>query len=315
MSAGRLGARVGRGSTSGRLAGLAALAVATTLVAQAHAQAPGQLYPPGQLPPGQLPPGQLPQGQLPPGQLPPGQLPQGQLPPGQLPPGQPQGAPNTQPPTVWGPGLTAGGLLPPPIGGLPPTTQPVGAQIDDAKKRGAGRKLTWFYASVDGGYSHRGLETMQAPVDPELARALPDSANGGAVGLGLGARLLFFTLGAKGRLGLYDAYQSISVGGELGLRVPLGKPELHFELGGGWLTATRFDGRFGVQEGAAFTPLSVSGGYGRFSFGFDYFVLPLLSLGLGLGGEITGVGVALGARRGDAIGGALDVTGAVGLHL
>jgi hypothetical protein len=281
-----------RVSAPAGLVRLAVLSASVLLASRADAQAPGQLYPPGQLPPGQLPPGQLPQGQLPPGTPPP-----------------------QQPPPVWGPGLTAGGLLPPPIGGLPPTTQPVGAQIDDAKRRGSGRKLTWFYAGVDGGYSHRGFETMQAPADPVLASALPDSANGGAVGLGLGARLLFFTIGAKGRLGLYDAYQSISVGGELGLRVPLGKPELHVELGGGWLTATRFDGRFGVQEGATFTPLSVSGGYGRLSLGFDYFVLPLLSLGLAFGGELTGVGAALGARRGDAIGGAIDVTGAVGLHL
>jgi hypothetical protein len=101
------------------------------------------------------------------------------------------------------------------------------------------------------------------------------------VGAGLGVRLLVLTIGARGRIGFFDPWQMFTVGGEIGIHIPLGRVEPHFELGGGYaaLGSVR-----GLVQGAT-DAISIAGGYGRISGGVDVYLTPWFSVGLLVSGD------------------------------
>jgi hypothetical protein len=233
--------------------------------------------------------------------------------------------------------MQAGGLAPPPPmpTGLPPGTGRTEEQLDKAKKRDSGRGLEWAWLNVEGGFSHVGLRTFN-PSDEALTAGFVDTtASGGQIGAGFGARLLFFTLGARGRIGFYSAYRIFSVGGEAGLHIPLGKLDPHFDLGGGYVTfADIRDARIEADS-----PLALHGFYLRASPGLDYYVSSVFSLGLNVSFELLGLtrpGLAASeiselkaspdrsaaeraaadklATKDSSFGSAFAVTGVVGLH-
>jgi hypothetical protein len=231
--------------------------------------------------------------------------------------------------------MQAGGLTPPPPlpAGPSPGTGQTEQRLDNAKTQDAGRGLEWVWLNVEGGFSHVGLRTFNVHDESFAAGFVATTANGGQVGAGIGARLLFFTVGARGRLGLYDAYRIFSVGPEAGLHIPLGKLDPHFDLGGGY---TSFAGIADAHTGAD-SPIAIRGFYVRAGGGLDYYLSPLFSLGLNASWELLGLtrpalsaedleklkaSSALPDRKeadrlaqGDSsFGAALTITGLVGLH-
>lgn len=248
----------------------------------------------------------------------------------------PYGATAPPAPNPYG-SMQAGGLAPPPP--LPAGAANGGGkteeQLDQAKKRDAGRGLEWAWLNVEGGFSHVGLRPFNPREENFTAGFVDATANGGEVGAGLGARLLFFTVGARGRISFSSAYRIYSVGPEAGLHIPIGKLDPHLDLGGGYVTfANIHDARIGGDS-----PLAIHGYYLRIGGGLDYYLSPVFSLGLNVSGDLLGLTraelsaadlAALKARpelsaadqaaadrlatSAFSLGAALAVTGLVGLH-
>lgn len=254
-----------------------------------------------------------------------------------------QPAPAQPPPSPYAPTMQAGGLAPPPpidektvnTPSTPTPTPP--AEQEDKDDKDSGRGLSWVWLNVEGGFQHVGLQTFNIDEVNFTAGFIETTATGAAVGVGLGARLLFITLGARGRLGLLDAWQYFTVGGELGFRFPLGNFEPHFELGGGYAAVGSFSDSI---LGSAESEISIRGFYARPTAGLDYFITPLLSVGASASWEFTAMtrpGLSptaiteieqsptidsvrrqqanLLALEGSGYGSAVTITGVVGLHL
>lgn len=190
-------------------------------------------------------------------------------------------APGQQPPPPSGydPSMQAGGLAPPPPMTAPPPSPPgqggVEQQLDKAKEEDAGRGLSWVWLDVEGGFQHVGLQTFNVDEESFTAGFVDSSASGGMVGGGLGLRLLFLTIGARGRVGFFSAWQLFSIGGELGFHIPLGNVEPHFDLGVGYTGLGSFSGAVSGANDA----IDIRGLDARIGGGLDVYVTPVFSLG------------------------------------
>ncbi|MCC6525276.1 MAG: hypothetical protein IT373_21665 [Polyangiaceae bacterium] len=282
-----------------------------------------QPLPPPGLPPGAqpLPPPGLPPGAqpLPPPGLPPGAQPSPPpgMPPGVPPlppPGQPP-APGAQPPaqppalpaqptalqplpvpgqpapvpTGFDRPVRAGGLeAPPPLdpATMEPPKSPTAARLDQAKADSADRTLEWFWLDVAGGYAFASLAGLHASAEPLTQDFLTDKVHGGFIGAGLGARVLFFTVGPRGRIGLFKDWQLFDIGGELGFHIPVGAIEPYFTFQAGYAALrSTVPELLGVSN-----PIRVRGADVRFGAGFDGFATSWLSFGAALDWDVLALG-------------------------
>jgi hypothetical protein len=188
-----------------------------------------------------------------------------------------QPAPQPPPPSPWG-SMQAGGLAPPPpmSGGPQVTAGPTEARLDKSKKQSSGRGLEWLWVEVGGGFEHLGLRTFNPKNEAFAAGFVDTTANGGMLSGGLGARLLFFTLGARGRISFFDQYNRLSLGPEIGFRFPIGNLEPHADLGFGWTGLGSFNGAVAGDAGA----IAMRGVYARLGGGLDYYLTPVFSVGV-----------------------------------
>jgi len=220
------------------------------------------------------------------------------------PPTQPGAAPTFAPgttgqPDPWG-GMNAGGLAPPapltaqrPPADPPPST--IQDDLDESKEEDSGRGPSWFWIEAQGGYEHVGLNTFNVD-DQALAVGLVETeSNGGAISAGLGAQIFFLTIGARGRMGFFEAWQIGRVGGEIGFRIPIGFVEPRFDLGAGYAALGNFDGV--VAENIA-----MRGFYARAGAGVDFFPVNVLSIGGHASFDFMGLTrPALGPQQIDAV--------------
>ncbi len=186
------------------------------------------------------------------------------------------------PPDPWG-GMNAGGLTPPPpMNGQPPP-QPGAEQkppptsltsdLDESKEKDSGRGVSWFWIEAQGGYEHLGLQTFEIDGADLSAGFTETTANGGVVSAGLGAQIIFLTLGVRGRLGFFPDWQAARIGGEVGFKIPVGFVEPRFDIGAGYAALTNLDGA--VPES-----IGINGFYVRAGAGVDFYPVELLALGL-----------------------------------
>lgn len=234
--------------------------------------------------------------------------------------------------------MQAGGLAPPPPMPASATSPEAGKteeRLDKAKKQDSGRGLEWIWANVGGGFEHLGLRTFNPKNENFAAGFVDTAASGGMISGGLGARLLFFTLGARGRITFFSPYNRLSLGPEIGFHFPLGDFEPHADIGVGWTGLGSFGGAVAGDADA----IAMHGIYARVGGGIDYYLSPAFSIGLAASVELvhlTRPGIT--AAQLDAIkslptltaaerdraallgaeatsnGGALGVTGQLGLH-
>jgi hypothetical protein len=200
------------------------------------------------------------------------------------PPGDSSAPATVQPPAAFPPSLQAGGLTPPLV--TAPTTPPVvpnqtEKDLENSKKEDSKRGLEWFWINAGGGFSQVDLKTFAVDNKDFTLGFVRSQATGAVVDAGLGVRLLFITLGARGRIGFYDPWQMFTVGGELGLHLPIGRLDPHFELGGGYAALGSVNG---LVKGAS-DAISIAGGYGRLSGGIDVYVTPVFSIGVTASGD------------------------------
>ena len=117
-----------------------------------------------------------------------------------------------------------------------------------------------------------GLHTFNVDERALTAGLVETESNGGAISAGLGAQIFFLTIGARGRMGFFEAWQIGRVGGELGFRIPIGFVEPRFDLGAGYAALGNFNGV--VAEN-----VDIRGFYARAGAGVDFFPVNVLSIG------------------------------------
>jgi hypothetical protein len=187
---------------------------------------------------------------------------------------------------TYDPSMQAGGLAPPPpmtspSSEPPPSSGTTEQRLDRAKDEDAGRGLNWLWVDVEGGFQHVGLKTFSVDEESLTAGFLPTTSSGGVIGAGLGLQLLFITLGPRARVGFFSDWQLFSLGGELGLRIPIGRLEPHVSLGAGYTALG------GLTEDT--NAITITGFYGRLGGGLDVYVNEVFSLGGNFSWELLGL--------------------------
>jgi hypothetical protein len=175
------------------------------------------------------------------------------------------------------PQLEAGGLRPPAAVAPAPDESETIRRLERAEREDAGRGLEFFWVDVDAGYQYVSLQAFHddALLDGALIK---DSGSGFAVGVGAGVRLIFMTLGARLRLSKVGDLQLWTLGGELGLHLPMGALEPSFTFGVGYAAlGTPSSDR--LPSGFEPNQIDVSGVDARLGANLDYYVNPLLSVG------------------------------------
>lgn len=170
------------------------------------------------------------------------------------------------------PPLETGGLRPPAPVATPPGESETLQTLERAEREDSGRGLEFLWVDVEGGYAYMDLQALgsRSLLDGAL---LSDAGGGLALGAGVGARLIFLTLGARFRLTRLESFDLWTLGGEVGLHLPYGALEPSFTLG------LAYAGASPSAEGASSAGLGLSGVAGRVGAGLEYYVNPLLSFG------------------------------------
>jgi hypothetical protein len=151
------------------------------------------------------------------------------------------------------------------------------------------KKLLWLDA--EAGIANANLNTFTEDFNAFAVGFLPRTGTGPMAGAAIGLRLLFLTLGVRGRVTAFEdtspthnvrAWNMASLDGELGFRVPLRRWEPYLTLASGYTTFGGFsDAVSGLGNG-----LNVNGFNARLGFGVDYFVSRYISIGGNLTGEL-----------------------------
>lgn len=186
------------------------------------------------------------------------------------------------------------------------------AELKDAERRDAGRGLEWFYTAPELGLTHVGLTSLS---DGGL---LPGASaqTGPQIGVALGARLLYFTAGLRGRLAFLPDFKAWSVGPEATFHVPMGNLEPYLLAGVGYTA-------LGGIDAPAQLDVNIRGVHARLGGGADYYLTPSFSVG----GLATAEALFLGrpavaspaagplSSGGSGTGLALSLSLVLGLHL
>jgi hypothetical protein len=162
--------------------------------------------------------------------------------------------------------------------------------LDTSQKSDSKRGLEWLYLDVQGGAQIVGLRTFNLNDKNFSADFIKTESQGFVMGAGVGVRLVFLTFGARARVGLFDAWDLFSIGGEMGLRLPFGNLEPHFELGGGYTALGSF--KSSLESGAVKSALDntdIAGFYVRAGGGVDYYLTPTFSIGALASFEVLGL--------------------------
>jgi hypothetical protein len=168
---------------------------------------------------------------------------------------------------------------------------PEADQPAEADGDGARRDLELFWLRANAGYTALDLTTFQADGDNLTADLIPSRLAGPTVGLGVGVRLLFISLAARGSVAFFsDANVNRRVGdmqlwsldGDIFLHLLSGYDiEPYVVLGGGYSTFGEVNDA--MQRGG----YSVSGANLHAGVGLDIFVSEDVSIGGQLSGSLT----------------------------
>lgn len=233
------------------------------------------------------------------------------------------------------PGLTAGGLAPPPAvegqggsggteAGGGPTPEGTDKTLAEADREDSGRGLEFVWLNGEIGVQHLGLETFSGKdlVGPDVENRTYTSLVAGA---GLGARLVFLAVGARFRYGYRPTFKHFSVGAEGAVHFPFGALEPYGGLGVGYVRVLDID-QMGNDEPGALPPSMkpISGVDARLFGGVDYYLTNMFSVGANVSGDVlflfrsadpspTSVGTVY-AGSGKSIGAGVTATAVGGLH-
>lgn len=168
-----------------------------------------------------------------------------------------------------------------PTGSVPYTPLP---RNDDED---SGRKLEFFYARAGAGAAFVSLDALGG--DNVKLQSL--DGIGGAMELGLGARLLLVTVGPRARALVLSNATLWQLGGEVALRIPMGRWDPFVSLQGGYTFGQK--PREDIDCGAPAAkcrpfsatgpmpddPVGITGADLGLAGGLDYYLTPMFSLG------------------------------------
>lgn len=173
-------------------------------------------------------------------------------------------------------GLSAGGLeVPGSLQQGDDRGDQVARELEEADRRDSGRGLefAWLVGDV-------GLGVLDvAGIDRGTLLAPGDASSGVGVAYagGLGLRLLYFTLGARVSAADVGTFRTLGVGGELGMKLPIGNLEPLAVLDVGYVGAS------GLAASTTDGGLSSVGGLGlNLGIGADYYLSDYFSIGASL---------------------------------
>lgn len=161
------------------------------------------------------------------------------------------------------------------------------AQEGPAKAEPRERGLEWLWVNAEGGVELANLRTFNASVDKLTVGLTPTSGVGPVAGMGMGVRLLFVTLGLRGRVAAMQSsggkdWQLWTLDAEAGVRVPLNHFEPYLTLAAGYASL----GNFGTAVSGLGSGLDVNGANLRLGAGLDYYVTHAFSVGGVVSGEM-----------------------------
>jgi hypothetical protein len=238
----------------------------------------------------------------------------------------PVAAQNTPPPAYGAPPpanqqpFQAGGLTPPPA--APAGQQETLRELQRAEHEDSGRGLEFVWLNAEAGYEFITLQGLKSGglLDSEV---VPDDGSAFVFGVGAGVRLIFLTLGARFRLAQLSAWNLWTLNAEIGLHIPFGALEPYVVLGGGYASLGAVDDP-DRRLGFSASEIEASGFDVRIGGGLDWYLNPLLSLGVQGNVELLALsrsGAAQAATStldytsdGDGIGLGVTLTGIVGVH-
>jgi hypothetical protein len=232
------------------------------------------------------------------------------------------------------PGLNAGGLAPPPkvegqgaSGGADggPTPQGTDATLAEADREDSGRGLEFVWLNGELGVQHLGLETFSG--NDLLGADVPKRKFTSLIaGAGLGARIVFLTVGARFRYGHAKDFKHFTVGLEGAVHWPFGALEPYGGLGVGYARVLKLE-RIALDpqrsDSAYSSSQPIAGLDARLFGGVDYYLTNMFSVGANLSGDVlflfrssdaAAPASSPYARSGKSIGAGVTATAVGGLH-
>jgi hypothetical protein len=180
--------------------------------------------------------------------------------PGAAPPGYPPGYPGAPQPGQPGqPGQAGQPDIPP----------------DESQDSGLG--LEWIWLNADAGYAYTNLASFS-----QSALGLQQTASSGpVVGVGVGARLLFFTVGVRARDLILDNIGNLwEIGGEAAFHLRVWHIDPYFGVRGGYNFVGSLDqASVGSVTGSSSPSVSVHGFNVGPMVGIDYYFAHWISIG------------------------------------
>ncbi|MCL2723762.1 MAG: hypothetical protein FWD69_04935 [Polyangiaceae bacterium] len=158
-----------------------------------------------------------------------------------------------------------------------PGTAATIAQLDEAERRDSGRKLEVFWIDGEVGGSYVNMAQLSSK-----SLGIEQTKSGGPMfGLGAGARLLAFILGARVRYNALSAFNMWQLNGEIGFKIPFRKFDFGITAHGGY----SFVGQLGDADFAMSTPtntsaIKVRGFNAGLNIVLDYYITSMFSVGV-----------------------------------
>jgi hypothetical protein len=227
------------------------------------------------------------------------------------------------------PGLNAGGLAPPPKvegqGGADgaPTPEGTAATLAEADREDSGRGLEFVWLNGELGVQHLGLETFSANdlLGPDVPKRKYTSLIAGA---GVGARIVFLTVGARFRYAYAKELEHFNVGLEGAVHFPLGALEPYGGLGVGYARVLNVVREVPLDGADATEMQPITGVDARLFGGVDYYLTNMFSVGVNVSGDVLFLfrsasdgadsGSDVYVRKGKSIGAGVTATAVGGLH-
>lgn len=157
-------------------------------------------------------------------------------------------------------------------------------KLDEAERKDSGRnfELVWVDGSIGGSY----IDLRQ--FSSETLQLENASSAGPAFSLGAGVRFVVLVLGARVRHNALSSFNMWQINGEAGLKLPIRSFDLLFGVHGGY----SFVGRLGdaglatnTNTPVATDAVAVRGFNAGVDVALDYYITPLLSVGVGILGD------------------------------
>jgi hypothetical protein len=172
-------------------------------------------------------------------------------------------------------------LQPPPPMSTGPTTYVTSAPRSD-ESQSSGLGLEWFYLTGGGGFAY----TDMASLSTTNLGLQHTSATGGSFDVGLGARLLFFSIGVRARDLLLSNFNLWELDGEAAFHIRIWRIDPYFGFRGGYAFVGNLgSGATSVTSGTTSPDITVHGVNVGPMFGIDVYVTNNVSIGAEANGE------------------------------